>query len=228
MSREENLARALERTLPFRARVGHECAEAGCTSEAHEYELPTTWAEKRRREFLAGRKAAREALLGWSAPPEVLRDGDGVPLFPPGFSGSITHTGARRTRAFSIVIEAPRRIGLDAEEVRRLDSGVQAHIVDGDEFGALRLGPLEIELGVLAAFSAKEAFYKCVFPEQRRFIGFREVRFEYVERRADSETRLFDCVLEHKSQNVRLPGVVLVTPDLVLSSVWSGVESTNS
>src|SRR5690606_33698949 len=63
-----------------------------------------SWAEKRRREFRAGRHHAKHALLAAGAPSAcILRDADGVPQFPSGFSGSITHTGRSKTYAAAIV-----------------------------------------------------------------------------------------------------------------------------
>jgi len=219
---EMELALLLEEVLPFPVRARGHAAEAGQAFMDHSYSIPATWGEKRCREFLAGRKAAESALGAWSARPcEIQRDAEGVPVFPYGFSGSITHTGSRRTRAFAAVTEGARPIGLDAEEVRTLGMALHSHIVDDDELRVLGSSPLELDLGVLVAFSAKEAFYKCVYPEHRRFIGFREVSFAYQERQAPHRARVFDCQVQHKTLDMGRVGVVLVGQDLVLSFIWN-------
>ncbi len=143
------------------------------------------WVEKRQREFRAGRHHAKQALLELGEPTDALpRDQDGVPIFPARFSGSITHTGRQKIFAAAAVTHLPLRVGLDAETIDIWSHPLSDRILRPEEEEALtrqsyRL-PLQLQsldsIGVLA-FSAKEAFYKCVFPHLRTWIGFHDVLF---------------------------------------------------
>lgn len=151
------------------------------------------WVEKRRREYRGGRHHARVALAHFGLPPSpILRDEDGVPLFPAGFSGSITHTGRESTFAAAVIARSPHRVGIDAEELRELGPDMVQYILSEDErreLSASGLSPFGDE-GTLAllGFSAKEAFYKCIFPELRCRLGFFEVEFRLDDARAQSPT----------------------------------------
>lgn len=144
-----------------------------------------SWAEKRRREYRCGRHHARQALSlagGTLAP--ILRDSDGVPLFPQGFAGSITHTGRSRTLAAAAVAPGSLNLGIDAEELQDLPEDMIEYILSRSERERLREDlrsdsslSFKEGLGALVAFSAKEAFYKCVFPKLRCRLGFHDVEF---------------------------------------------------
>jgi 4'-phosphopantetheinyl transferase EntD len=210
------LTTALEGALPVEASVGF--CEFGSDDVDTLPPLPTppTWGERRRRDFGAGREAARIALAKFGLAGEVGRDPDGVPVFPEGVSGSITHTGRRRTRAFAVVSPGLRFVGIDAEERRELEPELIAYILSEEELVDLPFSQQERSLAALAAFSAKESFYKCVYPEQRKFIGFREVT---IQARALSSFE-WDCVLVLESTGLERHGKVMIGQDVVLSTVW--------
>ena len=92
------------------------------------------WVQKRQREYRCGRHHARRALsaAGLSVT-AITRDEDGLPVFPSGFHGSITHTGRSSTFAAAVVAAAPLRVGIDAEDLRTLPEDMIAHIVSDDE-----------------------------------------------------------------------------------------------
>jgi len=129
--------------------------------------------EKRRREFRAGRHVARRALEDAGGLPCALPRGvHGAPGFPPGYHGSITHTGREHTYAAAVVTPAPRLVGIDAEMQDELAPELARRIAT----------PLELELAAratdrpgLLVFAAKEAVYKCIYPRARRILGFDEV-----------------------------------------------------
>lgn len=144
------------------------------------------WAEKRKREFRCGRHHARLALEAAGAKTtHVPRADDGVPLFPAGYYGSITHTGRKQTFGAAVVAKSPTRVGLDAENQQTLSEDMMAMVLTSSEVRALKnsstqgLLPSWQAIGDLAliAFSAKEAFYKCTYPEHRTFLGFHDVEF---------------------------------------------------
>jgi 4'-phosphopantetheinyl transferase EntD len=157
-------------------------------SPLRDEEIPegfSRWAEKRQREFRAGRHHAKRAMnsLGLS-PSSLPRDADGVPTFPPGYSGTITHTGRQLIFAAAAVSPLPVRIGLDAENISTWSHALVERILNAEEERDLNLKadllPAHLRdeerVGVLA-FSAKEAFYKSVFPVVRKWIDFHDVVF---------------------------------------------------
>ncbi len=145
------------------------------------------WVEKRQREYRAGRHHARAALGAAGAPGlEVPRGFDGLPCFPGHFCGTITHTGRNKTFAAAAVCREPTRLGLDAELLRPLEQAmVDLILTPGERSRAEslpRAGDAQLDLNTVAilTFSAKEAFYKCVYPSSRQRLGFHdaEVRLE--------------------------------------------------
>jgi 4'-phosphopantetheinyl transferase EntD len=75
-------------------------------------------------------------------------------------------------------------LGIDAEELRELPDDMIAYILGPREREILRedlrgvSSPISSEgLSALLAFSAKEAFYKCLFPKIRGRFGFHDVEF---------------------------------------------------
>lgn len=113
--------------------------------------------KKRLAEFVAGRRAAHRALRRAGGPACVLaRKADGAPHWPEGWTGSITHD---RHRALAVVSRAGVRIGVDLEDLTRLDRADAAkHLCLNAEEGALFDSPR----AVLCAFSAKEAVFKAM------------------------------------------------------------------
>ena len=116
--------------------------------------------ERRRRELAWGRACAREALArlghGLAA---VGADADGVPLWPAGAVGSISH-GAGICVAVAAPTTALDGIGIDVEEPGPLSNGVIDRLATPRERDAHDLtGPLGSVL-----LSAKESVYKCLPP----------------------------------------------------------------
>src|SRR5690606_32482912 len=65
-------------------------------------------------------------------------------------------------------------LGLDVEERRELSGELERHIVTAEERAEM-WGIFGAADYAIAVFSAKEAFYKCVFPRLRRVLGFHDV-----------------------------------------------------
>ncbi|WP_329396105.1 enterobactin synthetase [Streptomyces melanogenes] len=114
----------------------------------------------RRRDFLAGRCAARRALAGAGGPAGEIPRAGRRPLFPSGFAGSISHSGG-----LGVALAAPAErfpaLGCDLE-LRGLPLE-SAHIVLGpDERGPVDDAPDRAVAAyrLLCAFSAKEAAFK--------------------------------------------------------------------
>lgn len=195
-----------------------------------------SWVEKRKREFRGGRHFARRALGASGAPHRALPpDVDGVPCFPTGFVGCITHTGKERTFVAAAATREPRRVGIDAEQRRDLPEDMTAHVLSQQERAALaQISAEQSFVGLraegeraLLAFSAKEAFYKCVFPVLRKRIAFHDVFFSLIPQKAESgsdagyPTGHFEVRVARDLTDFpkRLMGRYLLTPKYVICGV---------
>ncbi|MHC3475226.1 4'-phosphopantetheinyl transferase [Streptomyces sp. 7R007] len=117
---------------------------------------------RRRREFLAGREAARRALrAAGTACGEIPRAGR-LPVFAPGREASISHSAG-------IAVAVARRPGHDAPlgcdlELRPLPHGAERLVLRPDEEGLLAaaVGGQGGPWSVTALFSAKETAWKAL------------------------------------------------------------------
>ena len=137
------------------------------------------WAEKRRREFTAGRVCARRALekLGIEGF-ALLREPDRTPRWPEGVVGSISHCGdycgvavARREHAIALGFDAEREGALELRTLERVCTEAERERLES-------LPPeSEIDWGTLH-FCAKESVYKSYYPLARTVLGFHDVELE--------------------------------------------------
>jgi 4'-phosphopantetheinyl transferase EntD len=152
--------------------------------ELHPEEAPfvARAVEKRQREFASGRACARLAMAELGLPPHAIPSGPRrEPLWPTGVVGSVTHTAGFCAAAVSRRA-AYAGIGIDAEPDGPLAEAVAARVCVPDELE--RASALGLDPATLAhvLFSAKEAVYKCQFPESGTYLGFHDVRLELDER----------------------------------------------
>ncbi|MGF1431358.1 4'-phosphopantetheinyl transferase family protein [Kitasatospora sp. LaBMicrA B282] len=138
---------------------------------------------KRRGEFGTARVAARAALAQLGLPPvAVLADPRGVPVWPDGVLGSITHCVGYRGCAVARSAEFAG-LGIDAEPDLPLPPGLSEVItVPAERRHLAELARLPGPLGGSGRpawdrllFSAKEAVFKAVFPVSRIELDFPDV-----------------------------------------------------
>lgn len=138
---------------------------------------PSICSGRRRMEFIVGRHCARRALMaaGCTQSLEVGRDAEGLPAWPPGFVGSISHTALTIVAAVMPAGEC-RSLGIDIElgcSDGRIES-CRGQVGNDDEWklmaSAFPCRPF------VALFSAKEALFKALFPLTRKMIGFGAAR----------------------------------------------------
>lgn len=129
--------------------------------------------ERRKADFGDSRWCAHEAMRSLVADEPIMRGARGMPVFPDGISGSLTHTEGFRA-ALVGHSHRWRSLGIDAEPARNLPDGVLQAIANRHE--RRRLRNLSANHGVQCAdtvlFSAKEATYKAWFPLTQRFLDF--------------------------------------------------------
>jgi len=131
---------------------------------------------KRRAEFATARLLARKALASLGATPMSLVPApDRAPVWPLGFTGSISHCADYCAVAVARSGDF-RSLGLDVEDLRVLDPTMLDLVLTDGERRWLRAQPesLQPTLPILI-FSAKEAYYKCQYPITRGFLEFEDV-----------------------------------------------------
>lgn len=129
--------------------------------------------KSRRDEFSTGRHCLRQALFEFDEIDQaisLLPDDDGVPRFPIGYIGSISHS-----RGLCIAVAAQSMnyayLGIDIEKTTRLSKLAMKRVVHSDEMNWVESDQTKASL----LFSAKEAFYKAQFPRWRCIGNFHDL-----------------------------------------------------
>jgi len=140
----------------------------------------------RRDSFILGRKAARIALKKFTLEDKIFvgRGALGEPVWPEGFIGSISHTAN-----WAICAVGSRKeiigLGVDIEILaKKLNLKLSRRLSSDEEsnfFDSLNSNDEDKSQRLLRLFSAKEAFYKSVFPTTKEFLGFRDVELKWSE-----------------------------------------------
>ncbi|MEZ8143883.1 4'-phosphopantetheinyl transferase [Enterovibrio sp. FF113] len=129
---------------------------------------------KRKAEYLAGRVVSKWALerIG-SKSLHVGRDEDRKPIFPIGFSGSISHS---QNTAICVVTTNKhiKYVGIDVENTvtSKVANELKHLIASNHEFSLLRSSGLSINQKVTLIFSAKESLFKAIYPYANQILGF--------------------------------------------------------
>ena len=174
----------------------------------------------RRREYAAGRAAARQALSKLGIPPgPIVTQHDRTPKWPAGIVGSISHCSGC---CVAVVARSARTsgLGIDVENATPLPDEIMRMVCCDEERQGLEiLGAL----GGKLAFCAKEAFYKCYYPMTKAFLDFSDVLVRFSLGR-DREAGLFSIAITNPDRP-RLPeadrvtGRWFVAPGHVLAGV---------
>ena len=150
-------------------------------------------AAKRRNEFFAGRRCARQALAQLGVRDfALLPDSNRVPRWPEGIVGSITHCAAYAGAAVAPASTLDG-LGFDAEPVGAVKDEIARRICSKAELeqiqGLERRVPRD---WATLFFSAKESFYKAYFPLARRFLGFHDVEVSFEPARCGFQIRFVE------------------------------------
>ena len=144
-----------------------------------EENICATWkSAKRINEFRFGRMLAHQVIRhfdpDFTGP--LLQGERGEPLWPNTVTGSLSHSETIVAAAGGLSLDY-YGIGLDIENAERsIDSKIGDIICTEHE--RERCSSVK---QLLSLFSAKEAFYKAVFPVWKRYIAFRDVELEWIE-----------------------------------------------
>ena len=175
------------------------------------------WAEKRVREFAAGRQCARLALqrLGYPDAP-LLSLPDRRPSWPSGITGSITHC-AGMAGAVVAPTSNVRSLGVDVEVIDAVDEHLWPRVLNAWEHAWLQSFPAgERRIWATVIFSAKEAFYKCQYPIVGQWLEFDDVQVA-----TQRPQEPFDCFpIIVTSSTLTLSGQGRFTSE----HVWTGIS----
>lgn len=145
--------------------------DGSCLEEV-ERALMDGWALPRQQEFAAGRLCGRRALLRLGEPPvPLLRDADGLPLWPTRVVGSISHCRSIAAAALRRRNGVNTLLGFDLEKTNRLSQRASRRVLHPREVSFA--GDDQVRATVL--FSLKEAFYKAQFPRWRTPGNFQDI-----------------------------------------------------
>lgn len=136
----------------------------------------------RRADFAWARACAREAMTRLGSPVgPIVRGGKGMPVWPPGVVGTLTHTDGLRAAALGSAGRV-RSMGVDVEPHEPLAAGVLDAVSLPEEAAWVRA--VGVELPSVhwdkLLFTAKEATYKAWFPLTRRWLGFADAHVTLV------------------------------------------------
>ena len=132
---------------------------------------------KRKIQFFAGRLCALRAMerLAPASPVvSVPQDADGVPVWPAGLVGSISHADGFATAAVASSSLA-RGIGVDIEPVMSREIAAEiAQIVAGEAetWRVAEAAGLDAAEALTLVFSMKESLFKALFPASRRHFDY--------------------------------------------------------
>ncbi|WP_082805179.1 4'-phosphopantetheinyl transferase family protein [Pseudomonas sp. BMS12] len=142
---------------------------------------PVNGVAKRQAEHLAGRLCAREALHQLCGQRELpRRDSDGVPVWPVGTVGSISH-GAGRAVALVARRADWRGLGIDLEQILSTERAARlaGEILTVTELErAAELTPSEFAKRVTLTFSLKESLFKGLYPLVRERFYFHDAELQ--------------------------------------------------
>jgi 4'-phosphopantetheinyl transferase EntD len=135
--------------------------------------LITRAVAKRKREFRSGRHLAHAVLELLQADiPALLTSKGGIPSWPEGIVGSITHCDD-----LAVAVAARKGpfvgFGIDVEPACPLDPSLECIVLSAVD---RRVAPsaTQVPLWSKTLFCAKEAFYKAVFPITGKVLDFQE------------------------------------------------------
>lgn len=137
---------------------------------------------------------SRALLHQWLSPThDFTPDGDRMVAWPEGLCGSITHCQGH----IGITTEPTAQwlsIGLDAEEVGRIHSGLETKLLLPEETSRLdawskQLGGRDMALALI--FASKEALFKAIFPLGKKMFYFHDACVEAM----DASSRTLEIVV---------------------------------
>ncbi len=182
--------------------------------------------ERRRWDFVAGRRCARLALAALGCDPEPILVGSRrEPLWPDGIVGSITHTRGPDGRPYAAAVVAHRGscrgLGLDAEPDDALPAEVAPEVLHGPELEWA--ATTDVAHPGRLIFCAKEAAYKVWYPITGRWLGFADVDVTI-----DTGAGSFGVEMQVDGPTGRLSGRYRVGQGLIVAAIEVAAATPSS
>lgn len=121
--------------------------------------------------YLRGRWLFHRRAAGAGA---LLKDPQGVPQWPQGWRGSLSHS----SDVFALICTRSRkfqRIGIDIESLSRFKPLLARRVIDRRDYRPNHLSDLQF---LAAVFSVKEALFKAEYPHRRIWFEFQDAYVE--------------------------------------------------
>lgn len=153
-----------------------------CNLYEEERNLITKATLKRRNEFSTGRYGIKRLLKFYGINYFPIKcDQKGMPIFPSGIIGSISHSDKKCLVAMSTSKEY-KSIGVDIEEYSKLDLSLCRYFLHKSEVEFVN-SQIAAYQRIMAAvfFSVKESFYKMQYSITKSYLGFLDVQVSYIE-----------------------------------------------
>lgn len=183
----------------------------------------------RRAEFVAGRVAARRALMPLRKGAEhiaIPRTAGGAPQWPAGITGTISHTSSVAAAAVAVA-DRYAGLGLDLELCsRQISPRVAEHICLPEEIAWAEMEPPLKNKRLLAIFSAKEALYKAVNPEWGVFLAFKDARLRFDPGSGSFRAELLRVRVNKEIRSVPDPvrHLQVFSTEIVFDPIIAGIE----
>lgn len=174
-----------------------------------------SWVPHRRNEFATGRRCARRALdaQGFEGSASLEVDPDGVPVWPEGLVGSISHSRGVAAAVATWASECSL-IGLDLEKTNRLSEAAMKRVIHQKEAQFVK----DDQVKATVLFSLKEAFYKAQFPRYRTPGNFHDLALVVDWAASRAEVAAMDARFADELKRVQF--VYCLAGDYVLSVCW--------
>lgn len=165
-------------------------------------------------EFASGRACARAALARLGFAPCAVPVGPGrLPIFPPGVTGSIAHSGSVCIAA-AVPNHLVTSVGVDIEVASDLPEPIARMVCLPKERRMAAIGDLGPSWAVLH-FSAKEAVYKARQGVAPGWLGFEDVELAFTD-----GGRSFRAAVARPGHHSRFLGRSVVCDGVVATLAW--------
>ncbi|MEM7718541.1 MAG: 4'-phosphopantetheinyl transferase superfamily protein [Pseudomonadota bacterium] len=167
---------------------------------------------KRRAEFAAGRRAARQALRAAGLPEAAIPQGrKRAPVWPHGTIGSISHDNGLAAACVAST-GTVRRLGIDLADATAFPNRIRSQILKTPAEQS------QSDIEALVTFSAKESVFKALFPDVGEYFWFDAVEVLPDLTRGTFSVRLCRDLGGHPA-GMRLTGYTLRDGDRVFTLV---------
>ena len=191
------------------------CGAAGIEVEIGQLAADSRQApERRKAESALARTLARAGLERQGvAQAQMERHADGFAVWPPGWAGSLAHSGGWSVAALARTAQV-RCVGIDVEDPARMQRALWGHILTpAEQAAADALGADAAQLRGAAVFSAKEAVYKAIYPLLGSAPGFQQAELQW------QSATAFRVSVPPKWA-VQLQGIYAVFDGMLFAVVW--------